>query len=569
MTAYIDSETIPIGEFLSNADSLRVPTFQRNFAWTEEEVKQLWFDITEAMDNGDNDYFLGPMVIKNSINHSEFIDGQQRIATIYIILSVIRRILSSNGDNDRAVWFNNEYFGKKDIYTLEIQPKFQMNEVNDPFFQKFIVGDGDEDDIRADLKNFLKKDTNYLLLHAIITMLSLLRSRQKSFSGKEFDLQSLLAIERYLRKHVYVLLLTVSDEAEAYVIFETLNDRGRSLTTMDLLKNHIFEKAGSQLDIVKDQWGILRENLVDIDPSERFLYHYWSSLHGRTSKSQLFRIMRKNITTPRSAVTFSRELSQAAKFYSAFVNPGHIYWADYDQRTRDNLDILRLLDAQQSLPILLAAVEKFSENEFSKLTDFLVVMAVRYNLIGELRTGVLANYYVEIPKKIRSGELHKCSKVVRELRLIYPEDSDFKQAFSNKVLKDSQKARYILSEIEKQAVGGSFQLIDDPKKINIEHIFPQNPSQDWKDTINSIGADFLQEYTYRIGNLALVTTTSNRGLGSKSFEKKKEQMYSKETEIKFTYHLKDFSTWLKDDIQKRQSLLADEAVKTWRVDILE
>ena len=566
MTTYIDSDTVPIGDFLSNTNALRVPIFQRNFAWTEEEVKQLWDDITEAIDNNETEYFLGPMVLKDSTTHREIIDGQQRVATIYVILSVIRRILRSNNDSDRADWFNNEYFGKKDIITLELQPKFQMNEINDPFFQKYIVTDCDESTIRGAMKGLLKKDTNYLLLQAIISIWELLRERQKFFSGHEFDLQSLIAIERYFRQHVYVLLLTVKDEADAYVIFETLNDRGRGLTTMDLLKNHVFDKASGQLDVVKTQWAIIRENLSDIDPSERFLYHYWSSLHGRTSKSQLFRLMRKGITSSRTAVTFVRDLSKASRLYAAFSVPGHNNWDDYDQRTRDNLETLNLLDAQQALPILLAAAEKYTEVEFSKLTDYLVVMAVRYNLIGEQRTGVLANYYVEIPKKIRSGELTKSAKVAREIRLIYPSDEDFKLAFSTKVLRDARKARYLLMEIEKYSAGGSRQIVDDPKKINLEHILPKNPSQDWHETIDSIGPDFLQEYINRLGNLALVSATTNKGLGSKSFESKKELLYSKENDIKYTALIANYPSWLKDDIENRQLALAEQAVNVWRID---
>jgi len=167
---------------------------------------------------------------------------------------------------------------------------------------------------------------------------------------------------------MHVLFLTVTDVADAYAIFETLNDRGRGLTTMDLLKNHVFEKAGGQLDNAKAQWTVIRENLADIDPSERFLYHYWSSLHGRTSKSQLFRLMRKGITNPRTALAFVRDLSRGSKLYAAFNIPDHAYWEDYDQSTRSNLETLKLLDAQQALPILLAAAEKFTEREFSKLT---------------------------------------------------------------------------------------------------------------------------------------------------------------------------------------------------------
>jgi hypothetical protein len=185
-----------------------------------------------------------------------------------------------------------------------------------------------------------------------------------------------------------------------------------------------------------------------------------------------------------------------------------------------------------------------------------------------LRTGVLANYYVEIPKKLRSGEINKAAKVAREIRLIYPSDEDFKQAFSKKVLKDGRKARYLLSEIERHAGSGTHKINDDPKKVNLEHVLPRNPSNDWQETIDSIGADFLPEFTYRLGNLALVSTTGNRGIGSKSFTKKKEQLYSRESGITFTHSLASYSTWLKEDIEDRQRKLAEVAVKVWKIDPL-
>jgi len=418
--------------------------------------------------------------------------------------------------------------------------------------------------INDEVRGRLKKDPNYLLLQAITITWDLVRERQRQVSGQEFDLTTLLSIEKYLCSHVYVLLLLITDEADAYVIFETLNDRGRGLTTMDLLKNHVFGKSGGYLDQAKSHWANIRDNLADIDPRERFLHHYWTSHYGRTSRSKLFRSMREHITDSKSALDFVEGLAKSSKLYLALAIPGHPYWNDYDQRTRDNLETLTLLNAQQALPILLAAAEEFDEVEFGKLTDVLVTMAVRYNLIGELRTGVLANYYVEIPPTIRSGEIRKSAQVRQAIKTIYPSDEEFKAAFARKVVRNTQVARYLLSEIEKHEQGGTHQVVSDPKKVNLEHILPKNPSQDWIDTIHSIERDELDEYTYRLGNLTLVSSTANKRLGSKSFEIKKEHLFSKEEHIWCARMVADYATWLKEDIENRQRLLAERAVEVWR-----
>lgn len=318
---YIESETAPIGDFINKVEALKVPVFQRSFAWTEDEIKLLWDDITAIIELPQPEYFLGSMVFKKKDGYYEIIDGQQRITAIYIILSCIRNIYRINSDTQRNEWFNREYFGKIDINTLTINSKFQMNEINNPFFQKYIVSESNIEEIEENIKNLPKKDTNHLLGKAIKQIYSLLIERQKEFSGTEFSSDALLSIHNIIQKHIYVLILKVSDEADAYTIFETLNDRGLGLTTMELLKNHIFEKSGMYLPSVQNEWSILRDNLLHSDPSDRFIHHYWTSIHGRTSKPQLFRLMRKQVNTPIQAVEFARSLRTSARLYAAFGNP--------------------------------------------------------------------------------------------------------------------------------------------------------------------------------------------------------------------------------------------------------
>ena len=194
-------------------------------------------------------------------------------------------------------------------------------------------------------------------------------------------------------------------------------------------------------------------------------------------------------------------------------------------------------------------------------------MAIRYNLIGELRTGVAANYYVEIPPKIRRGEITKSAQVFRTLKPIYPSDEDFERAFATKVIRDSQKARYLLSTIEEYEQGGVKKVSDDTRRVNIEHVLPRNPTGEWKDTIDSIGKDNLEDYIYRLGNIALVSSSVNRAVGSKGFEDKKVLLFSKEESFSFTKIIAEYSSWLKNDIEDRQNKLAKQAVRVWRVDI--
>lgn len=562
MANFIETEMLPIGKYLATSKIVKVPEFQRSYAWTEDEVSQLWDDVLEAIDNKRNEYFIGPIVVKSNDSHLELIDGQQRLTTALILISIIRRIFRFSGDNDRADWFRNKFFGEQDVVTLKTSEKFFMNEENNEIFRDYIIADATKDQIKERQKKFLKKNSNFLLLQSVLLLWDLVDSYYLN------DPKNLLRLHEFLFEKVKILVLSVVDEADAYVIFETLNDRGRSLDTLDLLKNHLFSKSKSYINEVKEKWSSVKENLFDIDPRNRFLDHFWASYHGRTSKTGLFRIIRDQIDTAAHAVDFANQIVDASRIYSALQNPSSSYWDEHNQETRKHILTLRILDSQQSLPILMAASEKFDHEEFRKLAYILVVMAIRYNLICEGRTGVSSNFYAEIPKKIRSGEYTKSAHVFRHLKPIYPDDVDFKNAFINKSISDTKRARFLLIEMENYLSGKEKVVNSDPEKVNLEHILPKQSNNNWTVDITGIEQEQRSIYVNKIGNMALVSKEKNKRVGAKSFEEKKKQLFSLQTDFVLTKNIADEVVWNRDSIDKRQDMLSDIAIKTWKIDIV-
>lgn len=560
MATFIDTSMLPAGKYLADSKTIRVPENQRSYAWTDDEVTQLWEDLLDSIDNSRPEYFIGPVVAKKLKNSElEIIDGQQRLTTILIMVSAIRSVFRANGDSQRADLLSKKFFGEKDIMTLETTQKFYMNDENGAVFRDFISTEIDIGNIRKEQTKYPKKNANWLLLQAVITVRDLIAS----YHSPTFDSDKLLRLYKYLTENLMILVLSVEDEADAYTIFETLNDRGRSLDTFDLLKNHLFSKAKSHLPEVKEKWSIVRENLLEVDPKNRFLYHFWLSLHGRASKTGLFRSIRDHVSNASDSVKFSNQLATSSRLYAALHTPSSPAWDDYKPETRKNIAALVLLDAQQALPVLLGAHEKFEHEEFTKLTRLLVVMAVRYNFIGEERTGVASNYYAEISKKIRSGDFGKTSHVLKYLKPIYPSDTSFEAAFSSKSIIDSRRARYILAEIENSLSGEKEKVVNsDPHEVDLEHILPKNINQHWDSQITQISAADHKEYVNRIGNLAIVTKSKNKGSGAKSFEVKKND-YLSTSGFETTKMVCGYNTWNRSAIERRQADIAKMAVKTW------
>src|SRR5438105_4513400 len=102
-----------IGHTLSDRE-LMVPKYQRSYAWEEKHVSALYSDIATAIANREVEYFLGSIVVThNMTGRPEVVDGQQRLATITILISAIRDYLYSNNDENTADDIERRYLATR------------------------------------------------------------------------------------------------------------------------------------------------------------------------------------------------------------------------------------------------------------------------------------------------------------------------------------------------------------------------------------------------------------------------------------------------------------------------
>lgn len=133
---------------IGNGKKYRVPSFQRDYAWEEEQWEDLWNDIQELLHAPDTKHYMGALVVKSlSERDFEIIDGQQRIATLSVlVLSVIHCLLNLPGDEatrnanaERAMGLRQDFIGKKDTASLLHSSKLFLNATNDGFYQDYLV----------------------------------------------------------------------------------------------------------------------------------------------------------------------------------------------------------------------------------------------------------------------------------------------------------------------------------------------------------------------------------------------------------------------------------------------
>ncbi|MDQ3625304.1 MAG: DUF262 domain-containing protein, partial [Verrucomicrobiota bacterium] len=134
----IEFATLGIGEVITRY-RLRVPLHQRQYAWTEKEVREFFTDIGGAIQKAA--YFLGTIVLTGGSESAvkDVSDGQQRLATTVILLSAIRDYYHKAGEMNRVKSIENSFLFTYDDDTAELEPKLTLNSDDNHFFGSAIL----------------------------------------------------------------------------------------------------------------------------------------------------------------------------------------------------------------------------------------------------------------------------------------------------------------------------------------------------------------------------------------------------------------------------------------------
>ena len=358
--------------------------------------------------------------------------------------------------------------------------------------------------------------------------------------------------------------IVVEDTLNAFKVFETLNSRGVSLSTSDLLKNYIFSKIATDdisndtLDDLDERWGAIIEQLGENNFTD-FLRYYHNMTHKVITKKNLFKSTREYVDNPSEAYKYIGEIEKFAPIYSALQFPEDPFWSNQDDMYRDckpHLSALKLFGIKQPLVILMVAFDVFDAKEFIKVVEYIYKFSIRYNVICHHSPKELEKLYSSLAVKIISKEIKRASHIKNssEFKKLYPTDDAFRNIFEFYKMPSKSaatKIRFILSEIENY-LGASM----DYQKVNLEHICPYEPNQKWHDEFG----ENINETKDRLGNFLLLTTDN---LGRKSFDEKKE--YYSKGPSHLSKQIIKYKTWNMKNLNDYQLWLAEQSVNVWGI----
>ncbi|MFH1656724.1 MAG: DUF262 domain-containing HNH endonuclease family protein [Candidatus Nealsonbacteria bacterium] len=548
----------------------QIPRFQRPYSWDRENIQEFWDDIIQEKPE---DYFIGSMVIyKKAKQIFGVVDGQQRLTTVTILLCVLRNVFKKESLNDQA----------KGIHSLverkNINNKSQFilsTETSYPFFQHYIQAWGDPNLEIEPLTEELNLERAYEQLQKLIEgMTTSIKSDTSLTTEKKIEkLTKRLSDIRDQLLDLNLILIELDNEDDAYIIFETLNTRGKDLSITDLVKNHLtkyLKSKNEENDPTKIRWkdmmGVIQGASSEID-SDTFIHHFWLSKFDFLTVKKLFKSI-KNQIKEKEAEQFLIDLVNDSRLYRCIHETSFRNWEKQEQRIKEALEALVLFRVKQQTPCVMSLVREYNNGKIKKthLEEALIAIENFHFLFtaitSQRSSGGISSMYASLGRRFfQANDTQEAVKIIKDLKKKFrdriPSLKEFNALFPEVVYTQNQTKqrgliKYILSRVDKHTRKNA---TIDYEQMTIEHILPQD----------KIGSNGLTDETIgQIGNLVLVTEKTNGKLKNKTFDEKKEILLK--DGIGLPSEIKNIKKWGKKEIEERTLEIAKKAYKTiWKI----
>ena len=370
----------------------------------------------------------------------------------------------------------------------------------------------------------------------------------------------------FLESGARVVLLKVPDDSDAYRMFETLNDRGLRTSQADLIKNYLFGRAGERLREVQDCWAFMRGTLETIDEDDLtviFLRHALIVQHGYLREADVYNSVQSNVRSEDEAAGFALDLDRLAVSYAATFSPEHETWNPHPASIRQAIRVINTLNIRPLRPTVLAVTARISlGNELAESLRFLLSLGVRLLLASSTRSGAVEMPLANAAYEIWQGNISSAAELRGALSHITPSDEEFRTALERARVSNARLARYYLRSLEtasKNEAEPWFIPTDDGTIINLEHVLPKQPGENWP----QFNEDEVRLYSRRLGNLALMRASDNSTARSAAFEQKRA--FYAQSPYSLTSGIADYKEWTTQAIAQRQEYLAQLALRAWPI----
>ena len=542
---------------IDNKIVYKIPKYQREYTWGINEWDQLFDDVI----TNDEGYFLGSYICVSmqgmGVAELEVIDGQQRFTTLSILLTAIYSKLNAKreqlDDEDISNLTNIKkqltYSPEKGVYRPKLRLQVQNSNADDYLsllYENNIISDKIKRPNNAGNRRIYKafKHFNQCIDDYIADDIN---------RGKD-EIELLFKLKDKFNEAI-IVGIEVDSHKDAYMLFESLNNRGVPLSAVDLIKNTLIATSEkyNKSDECYEEWKIALSYLTDeYSTQERFFRQYYNAFREELNKPFVNENSTKKFPLAYLATRttlldiydqlikkdynlFLENLIKETQIYSIIINN-----SDEEKIYKEQLLDLERIQGAPSYILLLYLLTKqdelnISDEQILKIIEILIKFFVRRNLTDIPNTRNLNKIFMDIIENIHElkGE-NVYYYIYNSLKQCSASDELFEEKLRGPIYDENPEAtRFILCSIEsmyqtKEIYTDLWSRDNSNKYIwTIEHVFPegQNIPDSWVNMIadgdKNLAKKYLDDYVHTIGNLTI--TGYNQNLSNMSFEEKRNR----------------------------------------------
>ncbi len=574
-----------------------IPSYQRGYAWQERQLKDFWNDLEHVSKLGNQFHYMHSLTLRESENEFEnsafeIIDGQQRLATSLILLGLLAKT-TQNKDSKYSLInlepiLSYKYYGLSEAFRAITEEENDLEAFKTSFYAKNLI----------DAYAFFKEKISDTPVGTL---------------EKMFD--------ALIKKMLFSVVGLNDNRIDPFSSFETINNRGKDLSTLELLKNRLHFVAhkiceGKKLEKlqqgINDTYTLIYHDLrqFEDDHLEGFLKHFVAYYYGEKGdfKKRLLEMEFNAHKRYTDNTNFNDEyekiddllfyLSYSSKVWNflhtldeksitLIVDDNKKLEIEITPKMRDLLDKMRRLNALSDnafLPLLLSllTIQRAgrSANEQPYTTQELEGLLEYLERFGFLIYGVAdgkntaKNEWIELAfKAIQAYRFWGDKITIENLPTL---EKNFFNKQGNSALELLEESIHSKKNTEKWYQWGKalnyllyeYELHHNPETTlnfdgsieSIEHILPQNPDQGYSAKEKNWAKN--PNIVHALGNLLLMAKNANSSLSNKPFDEKRKQY------LKGSYSEKEVAknaSFGVEQIKERSEKLLDFLIVHYRI----
>lgn len=557
MSKKISGAEYPLAKIFSSDFDYAIPSYQRPYAWTVDQVSELFDDLYDFFEMEPEDtYFLGSIVLIKEENkpYAEVIDGQQRLTTLTILLSA----LTTQFAGDLRADFEN-YIREpgRASQGLKPKPRLSLRERDRSFFADHIQSLQFEKLLHYDPAQLNNESQRNIQANARL----LLARLQHAFGT---NIERLCQFGAFLVQRCFLVAVSTPSQQSAFRVFSVLNSRGLDLLPTDIIKSDVIGRiTPSKQDEFTEKWEELevqtgRNGFAELFGHIRMIY-----AKAKAKRALLDEFKEHVLATASPEDLFSKVIEPYAEAYLVAKNSQYVSTTNAAD-TNSFLKWLNRIDNSDWLPsAIVFLAQKQNEPEyvlwfFQKLERLAAFMHICGKNVNER-----IERYATVIEALQQE--HSFLSPIKAIELADEEKAEFRAALDSKIYWLSARRRnYLILRLDSFLADGAATY--DPSVLTIEHVLPQtvDANSEWE----QMWADpaLRDAWVHRIANLIPLTQKRNSQAQNFDFSKKKSAYFGGRQGVSsyaLTTQVLNTSEWTPKLVENRQQELLSILTTHW------